>query len=83
MATTRRQMIRRPYPRNRLRRMFEAHAGMKVSKNCDILIYLDYQLFMNELVREAAYHARLAGERSFTPRNIMKALPDVLARFKC
>ncbi|KAL7903222.1 hypothetical protein HDV64DRAFT_274128 [Trichoderma sp. TUCIM 5745] len=73
MATT-----RRPYPRTRLRRIIKAHTGMKLSKNADVLVYLDYTF----LVKEAAIHARQAGERSFTPRNIMKALPDVLARFK-
>ncbi|KAM0512739.1 hypothetical protein ACHAPE_008619 [Trichoderma viride] len=75
-------MPRRPYPRTRLRRIIKAHSGMKLSKNADVLIYLNYTMFMNALVREAAIHARQAGERSFTPRNIMKALPDVLARFK-
>ncbi|KAK1249886.1 hypothetical protein MKX08_009889 [Trichoderma sp. CBMAI-0020] len=73
---------RRPYPRARLRRIIKAHSGLKLSKNADVLIYLNYTMFMNALVREAAIHARQAGERSFTPRNIMKALPDVLARFK-
>ncbi|GFP52108.1 hypothetical protein TASIC1_0001026000 [Trichoderma asperellum] len=75
---------KRPYPRAHLRKIVKAHAGMKLSKNADVLhkIYLNYSLFMNALVKEAAIHARQSGERGFTPRNIMKALPDVLARFK-
>ncbi|KAF3174835.1 hypothetical protein TWF106_008240 [Orbilia oligospora] len=36
------------YPRNVLRRIVKAHSGCNISKNADILIYLDYALFLEQ-----------------------------------
>ncbi|KAI5841779.1 hypothetical protein DFP73DRAFT_596376 [Morchella snyderi] len=46
------------YPRSVLKRIVKAHSDRNVSKNVDVLIYLDYALFLQELVREAAIHAQ-------------------------
>ncbi|RPB15525.1 hypothetical protein P167DRAFT_603059 [Morchella conica CCBAS932] len=46
------------YPRSVLKRIVKAHSDRNVSKNVDVLIYLDYALFLQELVREAVIHAQ-------------------------
>ncbi|KAJ6127430.1 transcriptional regulator family: Histone-like TF [Penicillium sp. IBT 18751x] len=36
------------YPRGTVKRIVKAHSNRSVSKNADILIFLDYMLFMQE-----------------------------------
>ncbi|GAT20272.1 similar to An07g09820 [Aspergillus luchuensis] len=36
------------YPRATVKRVVKAHSNRNVSKNADILIFLDYMLFMQE-----------------------------------
>ncbi|KAJ5959101.1 transcriptional regulator family: Histone-like TF [Penicillium vulpinum] len=38
------------YPRGTVKRIVKAHSNRSVSKNADILIFLDYMLFMQECV---------------------------------
>ncbi|KAK6361686.1 hypothetical protein TWF730_005400 [Orbilia blumenaviensis] len=70
------------YPRNTLRRIIKAHAGCKISKNADILIYLDYALFLEQLVKEARIDAKATGEKQITARNVKKAKDTVLKKFR-
>ncbi|KAM0264747.1 hypothetical protein ACHAQJ_000572 [Trichoderma viride] len=73
---------RKPYPKAILKKIVKAHSGMKLKKNTDITIYLNYMMFMNTLVREAAIHAKRAGEKRLTGRSVRKATRDALAKFK-
>ena len=38
------------YPRSVIKRTIKAHSGLRLSKNADILIFLDYTLFLQESV---------------------------------
>ncbi|EGR48580.1 hypothetical protein MKX07_000156 [Trichoderma sp. CBMAI-0711] len=73
---------KKPYPKATLKKIVKAHSGMNVRKNTDITIYLNYVLFMNRLIKEAAIHAKQSGERGLTARSVRKATRDALAKFK-
>ncbi|OTB16220.1 hypothetical protein K445DRAFT_59718 [Daldinia sp. EC12] len=45
-------------------------------------IFLDYVLFMQTLMKEAAIDAKQAGERGISARSVKKATADTLAKFK-
>ncbi|KAI9893739.1 MAG: hypothetical protein M1814_005955 [Vezdaea aestivalis] len=60
------------YPRNTVKKIVKAHTKKGVSANVDILIFLDYALFLQELVREASIHGKLAGERGVSARSVRK-----------
>ncbi|KAF5017066.1 hypothetical protein F66182_11061 [Fusarium sp. NRRL 66182] len=60
------------YPRGTVKRIVKAHAGRSISKNADVLIFLDYMLFMQELMREASIRSRRAGEKGISARNIRR-----------
>ncbi|KAI1825227.1 hypothetical protein F4861DRAFT_538318 [Xylaria intraflava] len=45
-------------------------------------IFLDYVLFMQTLVKEAAINSKQAGERNISAKSIRKVTPDTLAKFK-
>ncbi|KAI1851782.1 hypothetical protein JX266_003244 [Neoarthrinium moseri] len=54
------------YPRATVKKIVKAHSKCNVSKNADVLIFLDYALFMQTLVKEAAIDSKQAGR----PRQI-------------
>jgi type I site-specific restriction endonuclease len=56
------------YPRATVKKIIKAHSNCKVSKNVDVMIYLDYVLFMQTLIKEAVIESKQAGERSLTAR---------------
>ncbi|KEZ46109.1 hypothetical protein SAPIO_CDS0962 [Scedosporium apiospermum] len=70
------------YPRGTVKKIVKAHSNLNISKNADVLIFLDYVLFMQTLVKEAAIESKQAGERGITPWSVKKATPDALAKFK-
>lgn len=39
------------YPRNTVKRIVKAHSNRALSKNADILIFVDYMLFMQKFVK--------------------------------
>ncbi|KAI8314214.1 Inner kinetochore subunit wip1 [Colletotrichum sp. SAR11_240] len=45
-------------------------------------IYLDYVLFMQTLVKEAAIESKKSGERGITARSVKKVTADTLTKFK-
>ncbi|KAA8911767.1 hypothetical protein FN846DRAFT_764985, partial [Sphaerosporella brunnea] len=61
-----------PYPRSVLKRTVKAHSGLNISKNTDVLLYLDYVLFMQDLMREASIKARGRGATTISPSDIKK-----------
>ncbi|KAG0635772.1 hypothetical protein HOY80DRAFT_980398 [Tuber brumale] len=81
-----------PYPRSNLKRIVKAHSNLRISKNADIMIYLDYVLFMQQLIHEANVHARAdasgtvtgAGKKraGITARDVRKVSQVTLRKFK-
>lgn len=70
------------YPRGTVKKIVKAHSGCSVSKNADVMIFLDYMLFMETLVKEAAIEAKQGGERGITARSVRKVTADTLLKFK-
>ncbi|KAI0406939.1 hypothetical protein F4802DRAFT_595571 [Xylaria palmicola] len=79
------------YPRGTVKKIVKAHSKCNVSKNVDVMIFLDYVLFMQKydgdsnrvlLVKEAAIDSKQAGERNISAKSIRKVTPDTLAKFK-
>ncbi|CAI7640334.1 unnamed protein product [Penicillium bialowiezense] len=48
------------YPRGTVKRIVKAQSNRTVSKNADILIFLDYMLFMQEYVYRPIFDAPLS-----------------------
>ncbi|KAK3490347.1 uncharacterized protein B0T23DRAFT_429449 [Neurospora hispaniola] len=66
------------YPRATVKKIVKAHANCNVSKNVDVMIYLDYVFLM----KEATIEAKQGGERGITGRSVKKVTADTLAKFK-
>ncbi|RAH78454.1 hypothetical protein BO86DRAFT_391725 [Aspergillus japonicus CBS 114.51] len=71
------------YPRATVKRVVKAHSNRNVSKNADILIFLDYMLFMQELMRESSIQSRKVGEKNISPNSVRKVTEQkTLRKFK-
>ncbi|KAI9795946.1 MAG: hypothetical protein M1833_006594 [Piccolia ochrophora] len=70
------------YPRSTIKRIVKAHSKKKVSKNVDVLIFLDYALFMQHLMREASIISKQAGDRGVTAQSVKRVTEDALRKFK-
>ncbi|KAL1967280.1 hypothetical protein VTN77DRAFT_3326 [Rasamsonia byssochlamydoides] len=70
------------YPRATVKRIVKAHSGRNISKNADVLVFLDYMLFMQELMREASIRSRKTGEKSISARSIRKVTEATLRKMK-
>ncbi|KKK24265.1 hypothetical protein ARAM_004409 [Aspergillus rambellii] len=70
------------YPRATVKRIVKAHANRSLSKNADILIFLDYMLFMQELMREASIRSRKSGEKNISPNSVRKVTEKTLRKFQ-
>ncbi|KAG6016533.1 hypothetical protein E4U43_003572 [Claviceps pusilla] len=75
-------MGRKAYPRATIKKVIKAHSNMAMTKNADVTIFLNYVLFMETLVKEAAIYAKQSGERGLTARSVNKVTRDTLAKFK-
>ncbi|CAG8316767.1 unnamed protein product [Penicillium nalgiovense] len=76
--------VQKLYPRGTVRRIVKAHSNRSVSKNADILIFLDYILFVQEcvsiypyglvhrLMREATIRSRKSGEKDVSANTVRK-----------
>ncbi|TWU78892.1 hypothetical protein ED733_007789 [Metarhizium rileyi] len=73
---------KKAYPRVTVKKIIKAHSNMSVKKNADVTIFLNYVLFMETLVKEAAIYAKQSGERGLTARSVNKVTRDTLAKFK-
>ncbi|PWW74860.1 hypothetical protein C7212DRAFT_326575 [Tuber magnatum] len=81
-----------PYPRSNLKRIVKAHSNLRISKNADVMIYLDYVLFMQQLIHEANVHARAGANGTvtgvgkkkvgITARDVRKVSQVTLRKFK-
>ncbi|EOA88379.1 hypothetical protein ACJQWK_01688 [Exserohilum turcicum] len=70
------------YPRGTVKKIVKAHSNRQVSKNVDILIYLNYALFMQELINEASIKSKQRGERGVSARSVKRVSEDVLRKYK-
>ncbi|KAM7204782.1 histone-fold domain-containing protein new1 [Rhypophila sp. PSN 637] len=70
------------YPRGTVKKIVKAHSNCNVSKNVDVTIFLDYVLFMQTLMKEAAIESKQGGERGITARSVRKVTEKTLAKFK-
>ncbi|MCJ1324274.1 hypothetical protein MMC10_000936 [Thelotrema lepadinum] len=70
------------YPRATVKRIVKAHSNKGLTKNADILIFLDYCLFMQHIMREASIHAKKSGQKGVTARNIRRVTEGSLRKFK-
>ncbi|KAL1917991.1 uncharacterized protein VTP21DRAFT_3257 [Calcarisporiella thermophila] len=73
----------RLYPRSTLRKIIKAHQPKsQLSKNADVMIYLDYVLFLKRLATEASIDASQSKENVIRANHINTALDRVLQQFK-
>ncbi|KAG9244596.1 hypothetical protein BJ878DRAFT_505498 [Calycina marina] len=70
------------YPRATVRKIVKAHSKRNLSKNADVLIFLDYGLFMNTLMKEATINSKQAGERGISAKSVKKVTELALSKFK-
>ncbi|KAI1269412.1 hypothetical protein F5Y18DRAFT_369825 [Xylariaceae sp. FL1019] len=74
--------VQKPYPRATVKKIIKAHSKCNVSKSVDVMVFLDYVLFMQTLIKEAAIDSKQAGERNISAKSVRKVTPDALAKFK-
>ncbi|ATZ51718.1 hypothetical protein BCIN_07g03070 [Botrytis cinerea B05.10] len=67
------------YPRANLKKIVKAHSKRNLTKNVDVLIFLDYMLFLETLMKEAGINAKQAGERGISAKSIKKVTEVCLA----
>ncbi|KAL2145228.1 hypothetical protein VTI28DRAFT_7737 [Corynascus sepedonium] len=70
------------YPRATVKKIVKAHSNCNVSKNADVMMFLDYMLFLQNLIKEATIEAKQGGERGVTARSVRKVTADSLAKFR-
>ncbi|KAH8175412.1 CENP-W protein [Sarocladium implicatum] len=75
-------LAKKAYPKATLKKIIKAHSNHNLKKNADVTVYLNYVLFMENLVKEAAIKSKQAGDRGLTARSVRKVTRDTLARFK-
>ncbi|KAH7117609.1 hypothetical protein B0J11DRAFT_536334 [Dendryphion nanum] len=71
------------YPRATLKKIIKAHAGGKgLSSDADILIFLSYSLFLQEVLKEARIRGKQNGERGLSARSVRKVREGCLRKYK-
>ncbi|KAF7956715.1 hypothetical protein EAE96_004045 [Botrytis aclada] len=70
------------YPRANLKKIVKAHSKRNLTKNVDVLIFLDYMLFLETLMKEAGINAKQAGERGISAKSIKKVTELSLSKYK-
>ncbi|KIW12069.1 hypothetical protein PV08_09343 [Exophiala spinifera] len=63
---------KKSYPRATLRKIVKAHSRKNVSRGVDSLVYLNYVLFIEELMQNATRKARNDGEKHIAAKDIRK-----------
>ncbi|CAD6590120.1 MAG: hypothetical protein ASARMPREDX12_004196 [Alectoria sarmentosa] len=70
-------------PRSTIKKIVKAHSSRSLSKNADVLIFLDYNLFVQDLMQSAWMHAKKGNRRRITADRIREATVKSLTRLKC
>ncbi|KAI1007888.1 hypothetical protein K3495_g344 [Podosphaera aphanis] len=73
---------RNSYPRGSVRKIVKAHSDCILSKTADALIFLDYALFLQTLMKEAVIDAREAAEPKISATSVKHVTEKSLAKFK-
>ncbi|KAK9486760.1 hypothetical protein V1527DRAFT_437946 [Lipomyces starkeyi] len=73
----------RLFPRSSLRRIVKKNSkNTNISKRADVLVYLDYILFIEELLKESSIEARQVGDKVLRQRHIERAAEITLRKFR-
>ncbi|KAK9347451.1 hypothetical protein V1522DRAFT_402105 [Lipomyces starkeyi] len=73
----------RLFPRSSLRRIVKKNSkNTNISKRADVLVYLDYILFIEELLKESSIEARQAGDKVLRQRHVERAAEITLRKFR-
>ncbi|RMZ91194.1 hypothetical protein DV736_g1581, partial [Chaetothyriales sp. CBS 134916] len=72
----------RCYPRANVRKIIKGHSQKTISKGADALIYLDYVLFIQELMQHAERKSKENDEKIVHAREIRKATLTTLRKFR-
>ncbi|QSL66052.1 hypothetical protein MERGE_003189 [Pneumocystis wakefieldiae] len=73
----------KPYPRRTLKTILKAHIPRRrLAKNLDVLVYLDYLLFLSTFIRAATLEARQMNEKILRAQHLHKTLQSSLDRFR-
>ncbi|CCD31317.1 Inner kinetochore subunit wip1 [Schizosaccharomyces pombe] len=70
------------YPKARIRRFFRQHCQRSLESSALDLVYLDYCLFLQSLLKEANIEAAKTGERRVQPEHVRSIQRKILAQFK-
>ncbi|CAG8543383.1 21980_t:CDS:2 [Cetraspora pellucida] len=71
------------FPRATLKRIIKSHHNRTLTKNVDVMIYLDYVLFLQRLAEEANNEAKQdLNEKKIEERHVVAALERVLQEFQ-
>ncbi|CAL3966503.1 hypothetical protein PZA11_003139 [Diplocarpon coronariae] len=70
------------YPRATVKKIVKAHSKRNISKNADVLIFLDYALFLKALIKESTINAKEAGERGISAKSVKKVTEVALSKFR-
>lgn len=71
------------YPRSTIKKIVKAHSSRSLRKNTDLLIFLDYNLFVQDLIQEASMSAKKEKRKVITADSIREASERSLMKFKC
>ncbi|KAF2268901.1 hypothetical protein CC78DRAFT_509530 [Lojkania enalia] len=69
------------YPRGTVKKIVKAHTNRSLSKNVDVLIFLNYALFMQDIIKEASITSKAANERSISALSVRKVREGCLRKF--
>ncbi|ETN44263.1 uncharacterized protein HMPREF1541_10814 [Cyphellophora europaea CBS 101466] len=70
------------YPRATIRKALTGHSQKRLTRDVDALVYLEYVLFMEELMRNAERKAKAGGEKHIAARDIRMLTASTLRKFK-
>ncbi|KAL3427536.1 hypothetical protein PVAG01_01045 [Phlyctema vagabunda] len=70
------------YPRATVKKIVKAHSNRNLSRNVDVLIFLDYTLFLQTLMKEAVLDAKQHGEKGISAKSVKKVTETALSKFK-
>ncbi|CAG8448907.1 4768_t:CDS:2 [Scutellospora calospora] len=71
------------FPRATLKKIIKSHYNKALTKNVDVMIYLDYILFLQRLAEEANAEASQGiNEKKIEERHIVAALERILQEFQ-
>ncbi|ODQ66580.1 hypothetical protein NADFUDRAFT_46006 [Nadsonia fulvescens var. elongata DSM 6958] len=73
----------RKLPRTSLRKIIKHYSGQyNIAKNADALIYVDYILFLKELLRLSAIEAKKTGNKVVSSHHIRKSTQVATGKFR-